>query len=310
MSICYGLEIYMFLHSLRLFLQCSAHLRKQRLMYMIIGGLSLSLTTVVVFTDVVFMEFMWIEHRDFEGGPLAYLKANSSIWWQTFGTAANQVTNFLGDGLLLYRCFIIWQGNWWIILFPLLIYLGSVAMAMVTLVQSALPGADFFRGETVNFGVPWAALSVSLNIIVTCLITFKLLSARRQLKQSLPEDSLRMYTGVSAILVESALPFSVLGIVFAVTYGKNLDVGPAFLFVWAAFCALSPQFIIFRVTVGKSWTANTITRGTTVTMFHSETSPGGESKISHKTFASSYNHSFTGSRGNQTDLINDESHNI
>ena len=70
-------------------------------MYMIIGGLSLALTTVVVWTDVVFMEFMWIEHRDFEGGPLAYLTANSSIWWQTFGTAANQVTNFLGDGLLV-----------------------------------------------------------------------------------------------------------------------------------------------------------------------------------------------------------------
>ena len=110
---------------------------------------------------------------------------------------------------------------------------------MVTLVQSALPGADFFRGKTVNFGVPWAALSVSLNIIVTCLITIKLLRARRQLKKSLPEHSLRMYTGVAAILVESALPFSVLGIVFAVTYGKNLDVGPAFLFVWATFCVCS-----------------------------------------------------------------------
>ena len=59
------------------------------------------LTGIVVFTNAVFMEFMWIEHRDFPGGPLAYLAKNSSIWWQTLGTAANQVTNFVGDGLLV-----------------------------------------------------------------------------------------------------------------------------------------------------------------------------------------------------------------
>lgn len=109
-------------------------------------------------------------------------------------------------------------------------------MAIVTLYQSAVPGSNFFRGKTVNFGVPWASLSVSLNIIVTTLIIYKLLHGRKQLKKVLPRDALEMYTGISAILIESALPFSILGIVFAVTYGKNLDEGPAFLFVWATFC--------------------------------------------------------------------------
>jgi hypothetical protein len=92
----------MFSHSLYLFFHSSAVLRRQRLFYVIIGALSLSFTTIVVFTDAVFMEMMWIDHRNWpDGGPLGFLQSNSAIWWQVFGTAANQVTNFLGDGLLV-----------------------------------------------------------------------------------------------------------------------------------------------------------------------------------------------------------------
>ena len=109
-------------------------------------------------------------------------------------------------------------------------------MAIVTLVQSAYPGSNFFRGATVDFGVPWAALSVGLNIVVTALITFRLLNAHHRLKKVLPDHIVHMYTGMAAIFIESALPFSILGIAFAITYGLHSDIGPAFLFVWATFC--------------------------------------------------------------------------
>ena len=113
---------------------------------------------------------------------------------------------------------------------------SNTAMAIVTLYQSARPGEHFFQGSTVDFGVPWAVLSVSLNVTITTFIVYQLLRVRSQLAGILPDDALQTYTGICAILVESALPFSVLGIVFAVTYGMHLPVGPAFLFVWAAFC--------------------------------------------------------------------------
>lgn len=269
MCVCYGFEIYMFSHSLILWLRTGGPARRARRFYIIIGALSMIFTGIVIANDAVFMQFMWIDKRNHPGGPLGYLADNSSIWFQTWGTAANMVTNFIGDALLIYRLYVIWQANVWITVFPILLYLGSMSMALVTLYQSAVPGSHFFRGNTVRFGVPWAALSVALNIVVTALITYQLMRCRKQLKRILPEDALRMYTGVSAILIESALPFSILGILFAITYGKNMDVGPAFLFVWATFCALSPQFIIFRVTVGKSWTSDLISQAHNGTTFNS-----------------------------------------
>jgi hypothetical protein len=51
--------------------------------------------------------------------------------------------------------------------------------------------------------------------MVTSLISFHLLTARRRLSKVLPGKDLDLYTGVVAILIESALPLSVFGVVYA-----------------------------------------------------------------------------------------------
>ncbi len=114
------------------------------------------------------------------------------------------------------------------------------AMAILLTVQSAIPGSNFFRGKTVDFGVPWVTLTVALNAIVTTLIIIRILKVRYQLKAALGHtevlpDTVRMYTGILALLVESVLPYSLFGVIFAITYGKNMDVAPAFTFVWGTF---------------------------------------------------------------------------
>jgi hypothetical protein len=59
-------------------------------------------------------------------------------------------------------------------------------------------------------------LTVSTNFVVTSLITFRLLRARRALAKVLPSADMRVYTGVIAILIESAAPLAVCGIVAAI----------------------------------------------------------------------------------------------
>ncbi|KAL0947695.1 hypothetical protein HGRIS_013781 [Hohenbuehelia grisea] len=43
---------------------------------------------------------MYIDSRTAEGGPLGYYVANSTVWWQIFGTVADYFANYLGDALL------------------------------------------------------------------------------------------------------------------------------------------------------------------------------------------------------------------
>ncbi|KAJ7261160.1 hypothetical protein C8J57DRAFT_1337236 [Mycena rebaudengoi] len=251
----WGIQLFMFFYSVSLTWNSKASARKQSMSYIIIGAILLSCLSIALFVNGVFLEYMWIDHRDAPGGPLGYLGANSSVWWQTLGTVATQFGEFLGDALLIYRCFIIWNRRWSVMAFPILLYLGAIAMGIMTIVQGAVPGSNFFRGKVVNFGVPWATLSVALNVTITGLISYRILRARSMLKR-LQEGSgsLNVYVSVAAVLIESALPFSILGIIFAVTFGKNLDQAPGFLFAWATFATLSPQFIIFRVATGRAWT--------------------------------------------------------
>lgn len=58
-------------------------------------------------------------------------------------------------------------------------------------------------------------LTVLTNVLVTSMISFHLIYARRALSKVLPSRHLKLYTGVVAILVESALPLSVFGLTYA-----------------------------------------------------------------------------------------------
>jgi hypothetical protein len=86
-------------------------------------------------------------------------------------------------------------------------------------------------------GVPWISLTVSLNTIVTSMICFRLLRMRALLRQVHgPEATSRMYTNLAAMLVESAAPFSILGIGLLVTLVQNGPLVYAFGYVWNVFC--------------------------------------------------------------------------
>ncbi|KAJ8090151.1 hypothetical protein PM082_018736 [Marasmius tenuissimus] len=210
---------------------------------------------------------MWIEFRDVEGGPFQQFTDTASNWENVTGTAFDQFGNFLGDLLLLYRCYIIWDSNKLVLIFPTILFLGSTAMAIVSCVQSALPGSSFFEGKAVSFAIPWISLTCSLNVLLTILITYRLVHARRyvRLGSSLQaSDLVRMYTGPVAIFIESALPFSVLGVIFAILLGKGIAVYAIFSAVWGSYVGIAPLLIIHRMASGKAWTRNTAYQMSTI----------------------------------------------
>ena len=61
----------------------------------------------------------------------------------------------------------------------------------------------------------WIFMNVATNIMITALISFHLLITRSSLSQIIPSKQLTLYHGVVAILIESALPLSVFGVIYA-----------------------------------------------------------------------------------------------
>ncbi|KAJ7770896.1 hypothetical protein DFH07DRAFT_1057952 [Mycena maculata] len=257
-AILYGMQLFMFFLSNYFLLYSSSDARKESFFYIFYGSLMLILWTIASSCNAIFGQLIWIDHRDVIGGPAEYLFNNLSAWYNTLGTVTGICMNFLADGLLLYRCYIIWGSSLKVVALPIVIYFGAMAMAILLIYESAIPGASFFAGDSVSFGVPYFWLTISLNIITTSLICGRLLSVRNRVRSILGEQYCQTYTGVVACLLESALPFTVLGIVYVISYARNSPYSFAFLQIWADFCAISPQLIILRVAMGKAWSKDTV----------------------------------------------------
>ncbi|KAJ7482630.1 hypothetical protein FB451DRAFT_1029873 [Mycena latifolia] len=256
-AIIYGIQISMYFQSVY-YLKTGEGSRRVKIFYIGFSSALTALTTISLACNLYYGQAMWIEHRDVDGGPAVFFTTNIAIWYNTLGTAADVTANVLGDGLMLYRCHVFWGHSRLAMVSPVLLYLGSIAMAITTTIQSGLPGGDFFNGITVNFGIPWLVLTIVFNILVTVMIAGRLLSVQATVNKAVGWPMTKKYTGRLAILVESAMPFTLLGIGYLVTYIRGAPESLSFADIWGCFVSLSPQAIILRVAMGGAWTKETL----------------------------------------------------
>ena len=127
-----------------------------------------------------------------------------------------------------------------------LTHIQLLAMSLMALTESALPNSSFFAQTTTDFTVPWLALTSGLNAIVTILISGRILYYGRLASLSgTPAGKRSTHTGIVAILVESALPFTILGILCAIYFGKQEAPELAFAVVWGSFVVSKFFFSFF-----------------------------------------------------------------
>lgn len=91
-------------------------------------------------------------------------------------------------------------------------------------------------------------LSVLVNLLITILIATRLLRARRKLTALFPDSKgAAQYTGVIAILIESAIPISVFGLGFAIILGVTHNGDPDLLQKEVANYVFSSLYFSFAV---------------------------------------------------------------
>ncbi|KAK0460964.1 uncharacterized protein EV420DRAFT_168874 [Desarmillaria tabescens] len=259
-AILYGIEIVLFFQSVYYLVYSAAE--KSKILYNAYGTVLFILATISVVTNGYFGQLVWIENGDFPGGSGAYYLANLTLWLNTFGTVADAVANILGDALLLYRCYVICGARRSLMYAPSLIWIASTAMAIITNVISGLPDSSVFKGKAASCGVSWVVLTVSFNVVVTTMICARIFSLQRSVRKYMDAETAKMYTGIIALLVESALPFTVLGIIFIATYVRASPAEWTMAPTWGSFVIISPQLIILRVAMGRAWTKTTMTNVT------------------------------------------------
>ena len=79
------------------------------------------------------------------------------------------------------------------------------------------------------YGTSYYAISLSINIMLTIIITIRLLQYRRTVMASMPEEHARHYLSLATVLVESAALYSVFALLFLITYAANNPTNQAWL---------------------------------------------------------------------------------
>jgi hypothetical protein len=131
-----------------------------------------------------------------------------------------------------------------VVLSGFLFVFGCLALVFMMVIERIIQHHAhifYLHGKPVNPIVPWVTLSVSLNVIITSMICFRLLRMRARTRELCPELS-SMYTGTVTMLVESAAPFTIIGIALVIAAAQNGPLVDAFCYVWSVFCVESYSF--------------------------------------------------------------------
>ncbi|KAI1798354.1 hypothetical protein LXA43DRAFT_1078537 [Ganoderma leucocontextum] len=181
---------------------------------MVFSTVLLILNTIFWTTQVYFGQRMWINNPDYPGGIDGYLQDNSSI----------------------YRCFVVWDSRR-ITMIPSILWVSSVVFAVGLLYGSGRPNGDYFAGLAATFVTAYTASTFALNVIVTGLICGRLVYIQCYMQNYYGADR-RLYAGAVAIVVESALPFTLFNLAYLVAFAVDTDIAFAFSF-YAMFTSMA-----------------------------------------------------------------------
>lgn len=226
----------------------------------------------------------------FEGCPLFYTYRPSPLASRldTALGAVFQAVVILADGLLLYRCFLVFRDKPWLYGTGAVVYLASIVIPLVytglMYTQSgpmtfntdsgveqgygdiSISLGDFNVGNLTLLHILVLSIgsSVLVNIIVTGSIAFRVIRARQRwtkLKSDLVyvdgDRSIDKST-VITILLEAALPPAILGLfICGMSLSRIGKFSPTYTHslrvLWVSLIALAPQLIAVRVFQGKTW---------------------------------------------------------
>ncbi|KIL60278.1 hypothetical protein M378DRAFT_84013 [Amanita muscaria Koide BX008] len=226
-------------------------------------GLSSLWASSVIWT----VEDMYINNRNYPGGPWSYFLATPDLPEDVILVVGLFVVTFLSDLLMIWRCWVIWTSSskalaFVVVAFPSLTLLASIAMGIVWIQQSVVPGPSVFNKMALAFGTSYYVTSLGVNIAVTILITLRLALHRRVLLESLPPDHATQYLSIITIIVESAALYSVIALAFIIFYALNNPINQIFMGLLPASQQIACYLIILRLAQDRAWSADTPTGAT------------------------------------------------
>lgn len=177
----------------------------------------------------------YIDNRDFPGndefppGPIGYEDGFTVGPFVPVYSAMFPLGQWLGDGLLLYHCYVIFFMNYWVMVFPCLLYAASVVTGIMNIYYFPVP-AFHVPPMVAKVGIAYFLICLSLNILLTLMIITRLVLHRRNIRHAMgtSEGTTNLYTTTIIMLVESYALYAIAFILYIVSFALNASVTAVF----------------------------------------------------------------------------------
>ncbi|KAJ3842169.1 hypothetical protein EV361DRAFT_938353 [Lentinula raphanica] len=155
------------------------------------------------------------------------------------------ISDFCSQLILIYRCYLVWSRNIWVIILPILISFASVAcgIALIGLVLTISPTAPQAPEAIVPIGTAAFAMSLCLNFIVSALIVGRIWYMTGLNREIKTDGAIRR---ASAIVIESGLLFLAAQLVFVVLFAIKHPAQAIVEPIATQIYGISPTLIIVR----------------------------------------------------------------
>ncbi|KAJ7909232.1 hypothetical protein B0H13DRAFT_2661533 [Mycena leptocephala] len=178
-GILYGFSVLMFIGTVWTLL--SGRSRAQMNFRMVVVAfLLLTLSTIHIVVDIKRIYSGLVLYRDTLGGPPAWF-ANEREPSFIFKNMAYAIQTALGDGVVIYRSYMVWRSVW-VIIVPFILWLGVCATGIGAVYEFAQPAptsSDVFASRTGPWIASFYAITLSCNFIATGLLAYKLWTINR-----------------------------------------------------------------------------------------------------------------------------------
>jgi len=176
-----------------------------------------------------------------------------TLWAATASDSIYGAINLVGDSVVIYRCYVVWNSNFFVIIFPIIMLAASVgtgiyAVAGLNYIPRGSEAATF-TSRISNYARANFILSLALNVLCTGLVAYRIWSSARRVS-ILGSRHTGVYYGALAVVVESAALYTVSLAIYIGLYLGELHAESILFDINAQIMCIVPTLILVRVALG------------------------------------------------------------
>lgn len=218
-AIIYGLYVSMFISTCRIMLKKKPAETVASRVFLVVSIMIFILATI---HNVTSISRLIRAYSLLLAPPAPYLYFQDYKQWDNYAhLLITAFCTWLGDILVIYRCYLIWRKSRYIIILPSILLLGSIATTFFNWYYFQHPDEFDFMAILPVFYMTFP-LNLAQNVLTTSLIAWKIYMQHRETMRSGLQLSAGLdLVGVIRIIVESAMVYTVETLIIIVLFFLN-----------------------------------------------------------------------------------------